>query len=137
MKSIKPGRGPSALGAFVGIFVALFGVFWTVSAASMGAPSIFPLFGVFFVIIAVVQIAYNLNNAAAKNRMSVYDITDDNEEVDPIQKLIDDREDGRNNSYRSDNVMDESSDINYCPYCGKHLDQDYVFCPKCGKQVKG
>ena len=38
LKSIKPGRGPSAMSAFGGIIAALFGVFWTVMASRMGAP---------------------------------------------------------------------------------------------------
>lgn len=36
MKSVKPGRGPSFLGGVVGLFMALFGVLWTVVAFSMG-----------------------------------------------------------------------------------------------------
>ena len=35
MKHVKPGRGPSAMGAMGAIFTALFGVIWTVAAASM------------------------------------------------------------------------------------------------------
>ena len=38
MKSIKPGRGPSAMGAMGSIIAVIFGIFWTIAAASMGAP---------------------------------------------------------------------------------------------------
>jgi len=36
MKSIKPGRGPSMMGGIAGVFVAVFGVFWTIMATAMG-----------------------------------------------------------------------------------------------------
>jgi len=73
MKSIKPGRGPSMMGVIVGIAVAVFGVLWTIGAASittdmggMFAPDpfeqtmsvIFPLFGV----------VYKDKSATGKNR---------------------------------------------------------------------
>ena len=48
MKSIKPGRGPSAMGAMGSIVAAVFGLIWTGAAVSMGAPIFFPLFGVVF-----------------------------------------------------------------------------------------
>ena len=35
MKSIKPGRGPSMMGAIVGIAIAVFGILWTIGAADM------------------------------------------------------------------------------------------------------
>ena len=51
MKHVKPGRGPSAMGAFGAIIAVIFGIFWTVSTASMGAPAFFPIFGVIFILI--------------------------------------------------------------------------------------
>ncbi len=45
---------PSAAGALVGGGIAaVFGLFWTISAASMGAPVFFPLFGVLFIGMAI------------------------------------------------------------------------------------
>lgn len=41
MKSIKPGRGPSAMGAAGSIIAAVFGLIWTGAAVSMGAPIFF------------------------------------------------------------------------------------------------
>ena len=47
---------PSVAGGLVGALVAGgFGVFWTVTAASAGAPGFFVLFGVLFVIMAIVM----------------------------------------------------------------------------------
>ena len=37
MKSVKPGRGPSGLGFIGSVFGIIFGIFWTIMAASMGA----------------------------------------------------------------------------------------------------
>lgn len=34
MKSIKPGRGPSAMGALGSIICVVFGIFWTIMASS-------------------------------------------------------------------------------------------------------
>ena len=51
MKSVKPGRGPSAMGAVGSVIAVIFGIFWTITAASMGAPFFFPLFGVLFIIL--------------------------------------------------------------------------------------
>ena len=55
MKSVKPGRGPSMMGGIIGIFVALFGVFWTVMAIASGAAIMAP-FGIIFVVIAIIQV---------------------------------------------------------------------------------
>ena len=54
MKHIKPGRGPSAMGALGSVIAVVFGIFWTVSVASMGAPISFSIFGVLFVIVGIV-----------------------------------------------------------------------------------
>ena len=133
LRSIKPGRGPSMMGAFGGIIAVIFGIFWTITAASMGAPPIFPLFGVLFIAIAVVNIIYNYKNAIGKNRMSIYDITDENEEPDPLNKYI-----GydRNDRDYTREVSDENEYMRFCPYCGEPLKKDYVYCPKCGRHIR-
>lgn len=46
-----PSEGGSV---FMGILIVGFGIFWTLSAASMGAPVFFPLFGVIFIIFGAV-----------------------------------------------------------------------------------
>ena len=71
MKHIKPGRGPSAMGALGSVIAVVFGIFWTVSAASMGAPISFSIFGVLFVIVGIVQAVYNFKNAAGKKPEAV------------------------------------------------------------------
>ncbi|NMB95412.1 MAG: zinc-ribbon domain-containing protein [Clostridiaceae bacterium] len=151
MKSIKPGRGPSGL-SFIGSVIAIiFGVFWTIIAfiitshASFGIIGlIFPLFGILFIVMGVVQAAYHYKNATGKDRFSIYDITDRSEEQDPAERWI--KNDYRDNYYESYGTRDtneqqmsdtsiSNKDMNYCPYCGKSLNEDFSFCPKCGKRL--
>ncbi len=132
MKSIKPGRGPSAMGAIGGIFAAIFGVFWTIMAARTGAPKIFAMFGVLFVVMAIVQVVYNYKNASGRNRMSVYDITDEHEEKDPVDKYIKYKEINEDD-YNNGNISGHGE--KFCPYCGKELKGDFQYCPKCGREV--
>jgi hypothetical protein len=96
MHSIKPGRGPSALTAFAGIFAVVFGILWTILAAfiTREAPGpigiIFPLFGVVFVLFGIANVIYNLYNATQKKRLSLLDVTGPGEESDPLNELIGD-----------------------------------------------
>jgi hypothetical protein len=130
MKSIKPGRGPSAMNAVSEIGAAIFGIFWTVTTVKIGAPIIFPAFGILFIVMAVIGIIYNVKNTAGKNRMSMFDITENGEETDPIEKYI--KKEGQDKE-----IFNASADVNFCPYCGKKLDQSYSYCPKCGKDLSG
>ena len=68
MKSIKPGRGPSAMGAFGSVIVGIFGVIWTIGAANMGAPPFFVLFGVVFILMAIVQAIQQLHASGWSRR---------------------------------------------------------------------
>jgi len=141
MKSIKPGRGPSMMGVIVGVAVAVFGVLWTIGATSitsdmggMFAPdpfeqtmsAIFPLFGVVFVIIAIVGVVYNYKNATGKNRYSTYDIVDGDEEPDPL-----------NERFGAEQQHSQDGESAFCPYCGTKIEDDYRYCNKCGKRLPG
>ena len=136
MKSIKPGRGPSKR-SFVGsIFVVIFGIFWTILAASMtfGAGLfglIFPLFGICFVAMGIYDAYIAYQNAHGDDRMSLYDIVDAKEEPDPwspdYQKQKEQQE--RNSAPLN------SDKANFCPYCGKPIESDYNFCKYCGKSL--
>jgi hypothetical protein len=94
MKSIKPGRGPSAMGVVGSIVGVVFGVFWTIMATfiSSGMPqpikTIFPLFGVLFIVIGIANVIYGIYNTTSKNRFSVLDITSSNEETDPLNEIF-------------------------------------------------
>lgn len=129
MKSIKPGRAPSMMGGFMGIAVAMFGVIWTIAAASAGG-GLFALFGVVFVIIAIATSVYNFKNATSKNRYSAYDITEEGEEPDPLNQRFGS---DQNEPYEYDST---SSQLNlFCPYCGTPVDGDYAYCNRCGKRL--
>lgn len=123
MKSIKPGRGPSMMGGIVGIFMVGFGILWTLIAAQ--ASPVFALFGILWTGIAIAMTVYNFKNATGKNRYSQFDITDGNEEPDPL-----------NERFGSDSVKNaEETDSEFCPYCGNKVEGEYEFCNKCGKKL--
>lgn len=128
MKSVKPGRGPSFMSGISSILVALFGVVWTIIAASNGG-GLFALFGVIFIAIAVVQAVYNFKNATGKNRYSEFDITDENEETDPFNERFGSSD--RTNGYN----FSSETESKFCPYCGTRVEADFEFCHKCGKRL--
>ena len=127
MKSVKPGRGPSAMGAVGSVIVVIFGIFWTITAASMGAPPLFPLFGVLFVILGIVQAVYNFKNATGENRYSSFDIVEDGEEPDPLDQRFGNAPQSAPNP--------DSGDFHFCPYCGARLGAEFSYCGKCGKKL--
>ena len=127
MKSIKPGRGPSAMGAMGAVAAVVFGIFWTIMAVSMGAPGIFPLFGVVFIIMGIVQAVYHFKNATGKSRFSAFDITEHGEEPDPLQQQFD----GNPPSAPAAGA----AAAGYCPYCGQPTQAGFAFCAKCGKKL--
>lgn len=57
-----PSEGGSV---FMGILIVCFGIFWTISAASMGAPVFFPIFGVIFIIFGAVTSFTSFSKAGA------------------------------------------------------------------------
>lgn len=132
MKSVKPGRGPSAMGGFASVIAGIFGIFWTVLAVSMGAPFPFPLFGVLFILLAVVQAVYHFRNAAGKNRNSIVDITDAEEEPDPLDLRF-----GSSPGPAPSGSPKPVSGtlLHFCPYCGQALEEDFAYCPGCGKKL--
>ncbi len=149
MKRIKPGRGPSAMGAAMSVIIAVFGVFWTVAAASMGAPVFFVMFGVIFIIAALVQAVYNFKNATGKKRFSVMDIVEDHEEGDPTDRWVQDKyseedrydyheEEEEERDFHRASAGDDlpEGEINFCPYCGSRADKKFRFCQKCGKRIR-
>lgn len=133
MKSIKPGRGPSAMGAIGSVAVGLFGIFWTIGAASMGAPIFIVFFGIIFVGMSVIQGIYHFKNATGTNRMSLYDVTEAHEEPDPFDNQRMQHIRKPDNQNLEGQIINE---YNFCPFCGnKVTDHSFKFCPKCGNEL--
>ena len=135
MKSIKPGRGPSMMSGAAAAASAVFGVFWLIMAIAVtsSAPDvfpfnivriIFPLFGVVFIVLAIVNAVYNFKNATGKKRYSQYDIVDGTEEPDPLNERF---------GETSDN--ERTAESAFCPFCGTKVEKDYEYCNRCGKKL--
>jgi len=136
MKSIKRGRGPSMMEGMSGIFVAVFGVIWTLAALSMGAPFFFVLFGVVFVVMAIVRTIYSFKNATSEDRYSLYEIVDESEESDPFNERYGRTAEGMPDELVYGSIEDsKSAERIYCPYCGAALQDDFEFCMKCGSKL--
>ena len=128
MKSIKPGRGPSQMGMVGAIGAAIFGVFWCIFAAAIGAAFMIP-FGLVFIGLAIYAAVYNHHNATSKDRYSFFDIVDEDEEADPLNERY-----GKKSSKQTDDNITGTS-VGFCPYCGKPVDSGFDFCPECGKKL--
>jgi hypothetical protein len=133
--SLKPGRGPSAMGVVGGVVAILFGIGWTVMAFSItrGAPkemslaaNVFPCFGVIFVLAAVAGLIYNLQNARGQNRTSEFDIVESESEPDPLAPK---------RSTPPVATTTQASTGGYCRSCGAALRVGDHFCGHCGKAV--
>lgn len=133
MKSIKPGRGPSRNSAVMSVFMAIFGVLWTVIAFAIGSHMgiigmIFPLFGFVFIGIAIYNAIYHAKNATGKNRNSVFDITEGDEEPDPLNEKF-------GSPKRDTNTAQNLSEKHFCPYCGARTEGKDRFCSNCGNKL--
>lgn len=145
MRSIKPGRGPSAIGAVGSVIAILIGILWTVLTSQLlkDAPfpmigTVFPLFGILFIIMGIVQLVFHMKNAAGKNRMSLFDITDRHEEPDPLNERFlrtHSKENGRQSQQRGQPGVKRRFEGDFCPYCGQKVEPDFLYCPKCGKEI--
>ncbi len=138
MKSIKPGRGPSMMGAIGGIGAALFGVFWVIAAIAMGGWFMAP-FGIIFIVMAVITSVYDYKNATSKNRHSIIDIVDESEEPDPFNEYYGgkDRQEEDDAYIDQENLQEDGYVVTtqFCPYCGTKAAPQYEFCRKCGKRL--
>lgn len=128
MKSVKPGRGPSFMGGIMCLLFSVFGVLWTISAGRIGAPSIMTIFGVGFVLLGIGMAIYEFMNATRKKRFSLYDITSDKEEPDPLNERF-----GEDTARAISDAAD--GDAAFCPYCGEQAEEGYRYCRKCGKAL--
>ncbi len=122
------------MGVVAGIAAAVFGVFWTIGAMSMGAPPFLGLFGVVFVVLAIVGVGYNLFNATSRDRMSTLDITSGNEEVDPIAQALGHVDQGPT-EHTGERDDPRKYPGGYCPFCGAEVKEEFQYCPSCGRDI--
>lgn len=121
MKSVKPGRGSSLEHGIAGVVAVVVGIVWLSQASKMGAPTSMLLFGGVFILIGVINAFLGFYNAQASNRLSSYDIVED--EPDMFEKKL------------GNATPKEGGEKQYCPYCGTKVDENAQFCSKCGKQL--
>jgi len=140
MKSIKPGRGPSMMGGVAAIAAVFLGIIWIAAASDVSSSfsggaspetmgSLFPLFGIVFVAIAIAMAVYHFKNAGNKNRFSEFDITEEDEEPDPLNLRF-----GKNEQAETGNSPSEAP--SFCPYCGNNLEKGHIYCNRCGKKMQ-
>lgn len=89
-------------------------------AVSSGAPFIFPVVGVMFSIMMIVNIIKNYINATGDNRYSEFDVVSMEDEPDPwderFRKITSDNNyEVRENSKSEYTTSDKTE---FCPYCG-------------------
>lgn len=111
IKSIKAGHGPSVM--------------------KEGSPVLFPLFGIVFFGMGVVSAAYHYKNATSKDRYSIIDITDNEEESNPLTERFG-CEEAKFQNTRSTTYPRKNR---YCPYCGDAVESGFIYCNSCGKKL--
>jgi len=123
------------MGGVGSVFMAIFGLIFLSAVSSMGAPPVFTLFAVAFVLLAVCTAIYGFYNALARNRMTEYDITDRNEEIDPIASGLGYQRSTENEGSVGQKDKPRKYEGDFCPFCGASVSSDFDFCPKCGKDI--
>lgn len=124
MKQIRRGKGPSAQNGALSVLMAVVGVVWTIGALRIGAGFV-ALFGVFFVVFAVMQAVYHFSNASGKRQDTLYEIVETEEKPTlppPVPKA-------------PPTPPAKTGLGRYCPYCGEPVRTDFAFCSGCGKKL--
>lgn len=141
MKSVKPGRGPSRQGFVSCIFMIVFGIIWTILAATMTAGAgligiLFPLFGVCFVGLGIHNAYVEYHNAYGEDRMTLFDVVDSQEEPDPFAPNYQKKKEAQAKAANSNRGQENRvSGTLFCPYCGKPVAVEHKFCKHCGKPL--
>lgn len=123
------------MGCIGGIIAAIFGVVLIATISQAGAPAPFVLFGVVFIVLALLGSLYNFYNTTSKNRFSEYDITSEHEESDPIASALGHERPGPRNRKPRQNDLPRKIEGGFCPYCGTPVEPDFDYCPNCGKDI--
>ncbi len=106
MKNNRPGQG---IASVLMLLPAIFGIFWTVKAASMGAPAFFCLFGVVFTALALFRWGRGMKRTLGS---------------------------GENGSEAPPEFREPiSRPAGTCPYCGADTRENIAYCENCGKKL--
>ena len=137
--SVKRGRVRSAQSVAGGIFAMVFGVIWTVGAASIGAPWFFSLFGLLFIASAGYNTYIAYKNTTGDNRFSEFDVVEMDSEPDPWDEKFRQNKDRYSINESCGHIEKDteahSCAVRFCPYCGIEAESDYEFCKSCGRKL--
>ena len=117
MKKRDLNKGERVFLMIVGLVPAGFGVFWTFSAISMGAPIPFWLFGAVFTGIVLVQWIKGVKRKFGG---------------DPTGS---DGSGSPGKSFLSKDTLEIRRPAGVCPYCGAATREDTAYCENCGKKL--
>lgn len=93
--------------------------------------TIFPLFGVLFVIAGIASAVYHYKNARGRDRFSIIDIVDKSEEGDQSDAWI--RREPAPEAEVKEAALHPAG--KFCTACGQRLDGNFSFCPGCGRDL--
>ena len=103
--------------AIVGMVMAIsFMIFWIGTSAMIGAPFIFPLFGIGMLVMITIQFMGRMNSyKEQENRRKAKEEYYDNVEY---------------TSY-----TEPKKSLGFCPHCGAKIEHGFKYCPKCGNPL--
>lgn len=138
MKSIKRGRGNALFGGILALLMSI-GPF----TMALSADGVFSEFSMIAALIGVVMVAsgvFNIYSATRRHRFSEFDITDGDEEPDPLNRYFsgEDADVASGDAGDATRMAGDRTSAQrgaYCPYCGAQVDSDYEFCASCGRKL--
>ena len=140
MYSVKPGRGPALMVVIFWVIGGLSMIPVLIAVSSGGSEALRVIFGVWFVLAAIVALAFALHSAFARKRMTLYDIDTRGEEIDPVAAALrrspdPPPADAGPASGQDPGASDHRHRGGSCPFCRGRVEPSFHFCPKCGKPI--
>lgn len=107
-KERKAGKAWHLGGAVVAL---IFGIFWCLTALSMGAGFML-IFGIPFVGLLAFRLVMVMKHGEEKPKQPP------RQEIDPWKR------------------QEKPAGNGFCPYCGSAVEESFEYCPKCGRKLK-